>query len=480
MMRFLLVSPRTEFRVRPLNAWTPLGLISIGASLKAKGHEVALFDRHSLSLRPVFGKDRINELLAEKVRSFKPDVIGFNTVSPLVHDTVECVSLIRPLFPGFMIAGGHHTTALPEESLRKIQGLNGVVAGEGEQALVQFAEGQDPCSIPGFWWKNPDGTIHHTPPVQIEPLDDLPFPDYSLLNSGFYLQRNYMTVRGYFLSSLSMITSRGCVRRCEFCSESLTFGRGVRFHSLEYVEEGIRTLLATYPIDGIYFHDNDFLIDRERAEKICEAILPLQHKRRFRWSIQARADRIDRDIIRRLKKAGCVVIEMGVESSLQENLDAIGKKTNTGRIEEAIALCRDEGMSVHANMITGLEGETIDTLGKELAWLKKVKPHSFSWPNLEIHPGTALYARKGSRFFESQEWNREAVLRFYQQSPLSTVSPKEKRSWLRKHYVPYHLKTHLGHLFMNSSPREFVALLFMQGIREIRKLLDRIVKPRIV
>lgn len=479
-MRFLLVSPRTEFQVRPLNTWTPLGLISIGASLKAKGHEVAFFDRYALSVISVLGKKRVNEMLIAKVLSFRPDVIGFNTVSPLIYDTVECVSLIRPLFPGFMIAGGHHVTALPEESLRKIKGLNGIVAGEGEQALVQFAEGRDPCHIPGFWWKSPGGTIHHTPPVQIEPLDDLPFPDYSLLNSRFYLQKNHRTIRGFFLSSFSITTSRGCVRRCEFCSESLTFGRGVRFHSPGYVAEGIRTLLARYPIDGIYFHDNDFLIDRERAEKICEAILPLQYERRFQWAIQARADRIDRDIIRRLKKAGCVLIEMGVESSFQKNLDSIGKKTNTERIEKAIAICRGEGMSVHAYMITGLEGETIDTLEKELAWLKRVKPHSFSWSPLAIHPGTALYEKKGNRFFELQEWDRETVLRFYEQPPLSTLSPEEKKNWLRKHYVPYHLKTHLWHLLMKNYPGKVFPILVMQGIREIHKLLDKIAKSRIV
>lgn len=479
-MRFLLVTPRTEFRVRPLIAWTPLGLISIGASLKKYGHEVALFDRHALSAGAGYGKERINDLLAAKVLSFKPDVIGFHMVSPLIHDTAECISLIRPLFSGFMIAGGHHATALPEESLRKIGGLNGAVAGEGELALAQFAEGIDPRRIPGFWWKNPDGTIHHTPPVQIEPLDALPFPDYSLLNSRFYLQRNHMTIRGFFLSSLSMIASRGCVRRCEFCSESLTFGRGVRFHSPEYIAEGIRRLLAAYPIDGIYFHDNDFLIDREQAEKICEAILPLQHQKRFRWSIQARADRIDRDVIRRLKKAGCVLIEIGVESSLQKNLDAIEKKTSTEKIEEAIAHCHEGGMSVHANMITGLEGETIHTLERELAWLKKVKPHSFSWSSLEIHPGTALYERKGNRFFESHDWNRETILQFYRQSPLSKLPPKKKKIWLRKHYVPFHLKTHLWHLLKNNFPRKLFSALLAQGIREIHKLIDRIRQSRTV
>lgn len=477
-MKFLFVSPQTEFRVRPLNVWTPLGIISIAASLKEKGHEVAFFDRHAFSAVSASGKKWVDEMLVAKVIAFKPDVIGFNTVSPLIHDTVDCVSRIRPLFSGVMIAGGHHTTALPKESLEKIKGLNGIVAGEGEQAMVQFAEGNDPCHIPGFWWKKSDGTISHTPPVQIESLDDLPFPDYSLLDKRFYLKKNHVTIRGFFLSSLSMTTSRGCVRSCEFCSEFLTFGKGVRFHSPEYVEEGIRTLLTRYPIDGIYFHDNDFLVNFTRAEKICEVILRLQAKRKFQWSIQARADRINRNIIRLLKKAGCVIIEMGVESSLQKNLDAVGKKAKIERIEEAIALCRDEGMSIHAYMISGFEGETIETLKKELTWLKRVKPDSFSWSNLEIHPGTALYKRRGNRFFELQEWNRDTILRFHKQSLLSSIPPKMKENWLRKHYFPYHLKIHLWHLFIKNFPRQFFPILAMQIIREIRKLFDRITRFR--
>jgi len=114
----------------------------------------------------VSGKKRVNEMLAAKVLSFKPDVIGFNTVSPLIYDTVECVSLIRPLFSGFMIAGGHHTTALPEESLRKIKGLNGVVAGEGEQSLVQFAEGGTRTTFPVSGGKTQTGRFTILPPFR--------------------------------------------------------------------------------------------------------------------------------------------------------------------------------------------------------------------------------------------------------------------------------------------------------------------------
>jgi len=475
-MRFLFVSPRTEYLVRPLNTWMPLGVASLAASLKEKGHEVDYFDRHTCSLVLYPGSGRLNEMLKERVRLFKPDVIGFTTISSLIYDTVECVSQLRPIFAGPIIAGGHHVTALPEESLRKIDGLDGVVVGEGERAMVEFASGNDPRHIPGFCWKDHDGSIHQTPPVQITSLDDLPFPDYSLLDKRIYLQRNHMTIRGYFLSSLSMITSRGCVQRCEFCSESLTYGKGVRFHSPDYVIRGIRSLLVAYPIDGIYFHDNDFLINRKRAEEICDGIRSLHRERQFQWAVQARADRIDRDIVRQLKKAGCVLIEIGVETSFQEKLNALGKNTRVEEVEEAIALCRSIGMSVHAYMITGLAGETMDTLDSELAWVKRVKPHSFSWSHLSLHPGTVLYEKAGQRFFESHEWDRENILSFYNHSSLSTVPDKTKKTWLRRHYTPYNRKTYQWQLIKNNYPRRIVSMIVMQGIREIRKLSDILAK----
>jgi len=472
-MRLLFITPLTDFSFRPMNTWAPLGILSMAASLKENGHVAALFDRHALSAGHGFGRDRLNEAMVETVRAFRPDVIGFQTVSPIIYDTLECVALLRPLFPGIMIAGGHHCTALPEITLRRVDGLNGVVAGEGEHALVRFAGGEDPRRIPGFWWRAGDGEIHHTPPVQVKTLDDLPFPDYSLLDSRFYLRKNHRAIRGFFLSSFSLITSRGCLRRCEFCSESLTYGRGVRFHSPGYVAEGVRLLLARYPVDGLYFHDNDFLTDRRRAEDICEAFLPLRRDRPFRWGIQARADHIDGDIVQRLKKAGCSLIEIGVESSIQKNLDRIRKETSVAAAEEAIARCREGGISVHAYMITGLEGETVETLERELSWLKKVRPDSFSWSSLEMHPGTALYKRKGNRFFETEEWNRQTLRRYYGSSPLSSIPPAGKRRWIKTRYRPFQQRTYLRHLFMKNYPRNFFPILLMKAEREIRKWQDR-------
>ncbi len=472
-MKFLFITPLTDYGVRPMNTWAPVGILSMAASLKGEGHEAALFDRHALFSSHGLGRDRIDGAMAEAVRTFRPDVIGFQTLSPLIHDTVSCAALLRPLFPGVMIAGGHHGTALPELTLRRIEGLDGVVAGEGEQALVRFARGEDPRDIPGFWWKDRDGGIRHTPPVQVAPLDDLPFPDYTLLDGRFYLQRNHSAIRGHFLSSLCVVTSRGCVRRCDFCCESLTYGRGVRFHSARYVAEGVRELLYRYPIDGLYVHDNDFLINRKRAEEICEHFSAIRRNRPFLFSIQARAERVDSDMVRRLKAAGCALIEIGVESALQENLDSVRKETTVAEAEEAIARCREGGISVHANMITGFEGETMEKLEKEIAWMKKVRPDTFSWFPLEIHPGTALYERRGDGFFERSPWTPENIRTFYRGASLSPIPPAEKGRWMKSRYQPLRRRAYFRHLFRKNYPRKLFPLLFMKGRREILKLRDR-------
>ena len=83
---------------------------------------------------------------------------------------MECVELIRKSFPGILVAGGHHATAMPEATLLKIPGLDGVVEGEGEIVLRKLAAGRDPAAIPGLWWRSEERGLSHTPPQPIETL----------------------------------------------------------------------------------------------------------------------------------------------------------------------------------------------------------------------------------------------------------------------------------------------------------------------
>lgn len=153
----------------------PLGLSFIASIVRQEGHEVRIFDRFSQMARLGSRTGLINEAMLRSIKEFRPDVIGLNTVSPLIYDSVQCVQITRQDYRGLVLAGGHHATALPELTLRKMPGLDGIVQGEGEVPMLQLLKGDSPQTIAGIWWRGADDRVTHVPPQQIADLD-APFP----------------------------------------------------------------------------------------------------------------------------------------------------------------------------------------------------------------------------------------------------------------------------------------------------------------
>lgn len=467
-MKILLIYPYASFKIMPPSTWMPLSLSYLAAPLKQAGHQVRIMDRYAAQFRLGHDKSVINTAMLDAIREFQPDLIALNSISPLVFDLVECAVLIRQVFKGPLLAGGHHVTALPQATLEKIPELDAVICGEGENAFLHYVEGKDAAEIPGLWYRH-NGQIMGSPPVQIKELDKLPFPDFTGLDLSYYLNRSVDTIRHHYVSSVSLLTSRGCVKKCEFCSESLTYGKGVRFHSPEYVVELAAKVRQDLGIEGIYFHDNDFLINRSRAEAICDLMIERGLQRRLVWGIQARAEHIEPGLVNRLKQAGCVIIEVGIESSSQAVLDAFDKGSTVEVNERAIKICRDVGMGIHSYMLTGVEGETLDDLEQRLAWLKKVQPNSFSWSGLEIHPGSRLCERLRPGVFEQIPWTREAVLDYYYRQNLSALGFDERDIWLKKHYEPYQSLMRRYNIIRVNSPRRLWLFFAMKAIQKLSR-----------
>lgn len=432
----MLIYPLTTLYRRPEPSWLPLGLSFLASALRQAGHEVKIFDRFASAA--VFGpaREKINALMLEELRTFNPDLVGLNAVSPLIYDTAACAELLRSEFSGPLLAGGHHPTAMPELTLQKIPQLDGLIQGEGEAVLPALASGAAPLSLPGVWWNEGD-SIKGSPPEQLADLDNLPFPALDLLDMDFYTRPGRQTIRSYHLSTLSMVTSRGCTRRCDFCAEHLTYGPKVRMHSPEYVLAWIENILARYKIDAIYFHDNDFLVDRERTALICESMITAGLHKKVKFAIQARVNNIDPQILQLLKKAGCILIEMGIEAASQDELDAVHKGTTGDMNLQALEMCRRAKIPVHAYMLQGFEGETVEDLEKRLAWIKNAgSSFTVSLSMLELYPGTSLYRKKGGSFFETKPWTAEEIKKYYQTDHLSAVPAQERERWLKTRFKP--------------------------------------------
>jgi len=435
LLKVMLIYPLPRLERKPGPKWLPLGLSYLASALQKEGHEVIIFDRYASA--GLFGPDKktINSFMLDKVNQFKPDLIGFNTVTPLIFDTVDCAALIRNEFKGPIIAGGHHATALPELTLTKIPELDGVIQGEGENAIRRLASGENPLTIGGVWWRE-GNKISGSPPVQIDDLDNLPFPDMSLLDMDFYTRPSRTAIRAHYLSVASIITSRGCTQNCDFCAESLTYGRGVRTHSADYVLEWINKILYDYPIEALYFLDNDFLVDRERALIISEKLIQSGLNQKIKFAIQTRVNRIDPEILAILKRAGCTLLELGIEAFSQDHLDFVHKGTSVDLNVKALEMCRKAGIPAHAYMIMGFKGETMADLEQRLHWLKKASNHfTISLSMLSMYPGTRLYQKNGNSFFESNPWTEEEISNYFLKDHFSTISAADRARWLKNEYA---------------------------------------------
>lgn len=464
-MRVLFITPRTTAAERPTQHWLPVGFPYIGAALRQAGHEVAVFDRYARMAELGTEPAVLDDAMLKLVREWQPEIVGLGTVTPLIADTVHCANILRAVFPGVLIAGGHHATALPGLTLDRIPELDHVVQGEGEQVLTRLASGQSAATIPGLWSRGPFG-IGGLPPEQIACLDELPFPDLSLFDMKFYTRRGTNMIRGHFLSTTSLLTSRGCSRRCAFCTESLTYGAGVRFHSPAYVADMVEAVLGRYPqIEAIYFHDNDFMLDRSRVESICREFLRRGLQRRFGWAVQARVDRLDRNILRLMRQAGCLGLELGVEASSQAILDQFGKGSTVDQNLTAIRLCQEQGISVHAYMLTQVAGETLADLEFRLQWLKQANPTSFSWSPLRLYPGSRLYREQGETgFFETNPWTEQTVKQYFETDFCSDLDPMIRRQWMGRHFEPFNKRHHRLHQMRVNSCLKWpaIAALFLK------------------
>lgn len=461
-MKVLFILPFHDDWNRLETTWTPLAAPSVAAVLREKGHQAAIFDRFAMLRRVGYDEKAVDEAMAEVVRFFSPDMAVFETVSESIWDTAGCVKLVKGLRDIFTVAMGPHGSALPRETLHKIPELDAVIEGEPEIPIGILADGVPPEAIPGLWTRSGGPPAR---PVTCD-LDALPFPAFDLLDLSFYTRRSLRTVRGHYLSTLTLMTSRGCTGRCVFCSESLELGAGLRFRSVDRSVEDVQWAITDFGVEGIYLRDCDFLADKERGEKICEAFIQKGINRKIKWAVQVRSDHVDSETASLMKRAGCVFAELGVDGVRQEELDTLGKGIKTEDNARAVKTFRKAGIKTHAYLLGCLPGERLEHLEEKLDWVRRVKPDSFFIGRLRVYPGTALYARLGDSFFEDQPWERHLVEAYFRRC-FSDVPEEKRREWFRSVYNPVRFKGHLSLVVRSNSPLR-LAMAAWQYLRRRR------------
>ena len=367
---------------RITNIMPPLGLLSLAAWLGQHGHSVTIHDCYAFP-----GDDF---LLLQLVREIRPDFVGFSTTTSSFLDGIRIATLMKQQFRALRIVfGGVHMSALQEQLLADFPVIDFGVVGEGEQTLLQLMEsdGSNYAQIAGLLYRQREEVRFSGCRLDMIAMDDLPFPAYGKLKefpSGYKLPIfNYPRV-----PHTTVITSRGCPFKCSYCDRSV-FGTSYRYNSPTYVVELLTWLQREFGIRHVNIYDDTFTLNRERVIALAEGIIGSQLKMSFNCA--ARAEQLDTEMLRLLKRAGCWMISLGIETGDQGLLAQHRSTTDLEMIREKVIQIHRTGIRAKGLFMMGLPGETEETIARSVKYALLLPLSDINVAKFTPFPGSPLY-----------------------------------------------------------------------------------------
>ena len=379
-----------------------LGIAYMASSLEAKGVDCNIFDAYfeNLSL----------PMIVDHIKDYNPDVIGISAMTHEINLASEIASKLKALLDVPVIVGGCHVTALPEKTLQEFAVFDYGVYGEGEKTVSQLLEyiklkNIDPHDIKGLVFREKGEIVVNAPRefMNTDELDALPMPAFY----QYYGINNPKALAGknsYYI----IFTSRGCPYRCAFCMRVL--GGKVRRRSVQNVIKEMEYAIENYGAHTFDFADEIFLFDNVQTRKLLQLFIDRGLSKKIKWSALTRANFVKPDLIALAKKAGCIRLEMGVESGDDDILNNINKKITTEQVRYAVKVIKDMKISLGTYFILGHPGETIDTVRKTVDFAAELNTDSIAVGLMVPYPGTAIWdmALQGTNGYTllSQQWDQ--------------------------------------------------------------------------
>jgi len=389
---------------RTANIMPPLGLAMLAAFLERRGFVADIVDCFA---DPAADRG-IRAYLADK----RPALIGFSCTTSSFLDGARIAAAAKELLPGVTtVFGGAHVSALRERVLRDYPSVDLVVVGEGEETLSALMDGgaEAPAGVPGVVYRDSAGAAAFTgrrPPIA--DLDSLPLPAYDKLKGypGAYSLPIFNYPR---TPNTSCISSRGCPYACSYCDRSV-FGRSFRYNSAEYLVDHLRHLRERYGIRHINFYDDQFTFNRARVEKFCQLMLEKPLGMTFNCAV--RAEHVDPPLLALMKRAGCWMISLGIETGDEELLAQHRQRANVSLLAQTVRSIAAAGIRTKGLLMMGLPGETEASIRRSMDYVFSLPLDDFNLSKFTPFPGAPLYEtiREVGEFDE--DWEKLDCMNF--------------------------------------------------------------------
>ncbi|MBN2121076.1 MAG: radical SAM protein [Candidatus Omnitrophica bacterium] len=360
----------------------PLGLAYLASYLESQGLSAEIFDMNIY--------EGSFELLKKILKETKPLVVG---VSAFTVDIIRAGDIARAVkeFDKNIttVIGGIHATALPEQTMLEFEYFDYLIYGRGELSLASLVKnlksGKNPRVLEGLVYRSDGNVIKNPPQRNILPLDELPYPARSRLNLKKYAPH---IQKCFTLPNTGLISSLGCPYRCVYCSIHIVHP-DIYSRNPENVVKELKYCVDNFGISDFRFFDDCLTLNRARMVKLCELII--KEGLKIHWNGVSRVDRVDYQLLKLMKKAGCHQLGYGIEVGSERGLKIINKKTTLKQAQDAIYFTKKAGLETSASFIFGFPGETIGDMRKTIDFAKKLSPDIALFYIVKAYPATALY-----------------------------------------------------------------------------------------
>jgi anaerobic magnesium-protoporphyrin IX monomethyl ester cyclase len=386
---YLSDDPKEQKIMKP---YPPLGLLYVSGYLKSKNIANDVFDTTFSS----------QQSQLEHILEKQPKVICIYTN---LMTKVEVIRLIKILktqkfnFPKIILGGPDVTYNIPNYLK---SGADFLVIGEGEETTLELYNAimtsKNFNEVDGIAFLENDSVIQTNARTKFKELDELPLPNREAINMYSYLE-TWKNNHGE--SSMTISTQRGCPYTCKWCSTAV-YGQSYRRRPANQVAAEMKMLKDQYNPDAIWFVDDVFTISHKWLTAFHEEVV--KQNAQIRFECITRAERLNDEILRLLKEAGCFRIWIGAESGSQEIIDAMDRRVDVNHVKKIIQDTNAMGIETGTFIMLGYPGETEKNIEETIQYLKEAKPTHYTITVAYPIKGTSLYNEIEDKITERPNW----------------------------------------------------------------------------
>ena len=419
----------------------PYTLAVLAALLRERGMQVRLIDA-TASRIPIDGV--IARLDSE---GFVPSLILFPTTTPTLDADAAAIGQLKRRFNAPMFCFGPHASTAPAASMARpgAAAVDGMFVGEPEDGVLQLAELgslDEAGTIPNLTWRRGAEVVPHHAHGSFSGFLQMPFPAWDLLDLKGYslplVDKPYVIVE----------TSRGCPYSCDFCVAPIHQGHKFRERSARAIVDEIERSHRELGVEFFYLWGDTVTLNVKTFTAFCDELIARQLP--IQWFGNARADNLtDPAFVHRLKRAGCWMLALGIESESDEVRKDMVKRLERQKIQVAFRNMREAGIRSFAFFIFGYPGETLQTMEQTADYAIELDPDFANFYPAVPYPGTALYekcAREGLLGREANDWSRMEYSYYLlrgngldEAAVMQAINRAKRRFFLRPRYLARHL-----------------------------------------